>query len=306
MQPTLQACSDLIRTVPGLDCEAGADGQPLLRIDRESARARVACHGAHVLDWTPTGVDPVLFLSKHSVFAPGQPIRGGVPICFPWFGPHPNDPDAPAHGYARLNPWRLVHADELEGDAIQLRLVAPTGPDLAGGRWMVRELDAELRLTIGAELTMTLAVRSTATQDVRFEAALHTYFVVDDVRDIEIRGLEACRYLDKMRQGAEQPATGEPIRFHGETDRVYMDADDACTIHDPGLKRTTHIEKAGSRSTVVWHPWIDKAKRMADFGDDEWPGMVCVETGAIGPNAVILPPGGSHELTAKLRVTPGS
>ena len=135
-----------------------------------------------------------------------------------------------------------------------------------------------------------------------FEDALHTYFSISDIRKVHITGLENCAYVDKMDGAAIKPAAKSAIEFTQETDRIYFDSIEPCVLHDTGWSRRIIVSKSGSRSTIVWNPWIDKAVRMPDFGDDEWPGMVCIETANVGANAIQLQPGEEHTTVAELEV----
>ena len=162
--------------------------------------------------------------------------------------------------------------------------------------------DVRLRVAIEPVLALTMTVRNTTKSPATFEQALHSYFRVGDIRQVHITGLEQVGFHDKV-QGTAQPAAGDAIRFAGETDRVYTGTEDPCVLHDPVLKRRIVVEKRGSRSTVVWNPWTDKAKRMIDFGDDEWPRMCCIETANVAADAVTLPPGASHDMAAMISLT---
>lgn len=296
--------STLVRTTlpPSVVLAPGNGGLPRLTITNDRASAEIYLHGAHVTAWQPRGHAPVLWMSGTSYWQDAKPIRGGVPICFPWFGPHASDPSAPGHGFARLLDWTLVEArDDADGAThLVFELPAPTPPPAA---WP-HACAATFRVTIGSSLTMALEVRNPGSEPFTFEAALHTYFTVQDVRTIAIRGLEGTEYLDKVGGTTRRRQGADPIRFEGETDRVYLATQAACTIDDPGLRRRIVVGKRGSDATVVWNPWVAKAKAMPDYGDDEWPGMVCVETCAVNVHAVTLAPGASHTLTATIDVEP--
>ncbi len=156
------------------------------------------------------------------------------------------------------------------------------------------------RIEVGASLRMSLEVRNDGAEPFTFEEALHTYIGVSDIRQVTLTGLAGCDYLDKMSAGERRRQGEDPIRFTAETDRVYLDTQAACVIHDAGLRRRIQVSKEESDATVVWNPWIAKARAMADFGDDEWPGMLCVETANVGVHARILQPGAAHTMTAAL------
>ena len=278
-----------------------ADGLPHLAIATRSATAQVFFHGAHVAQWRPAGAAaPVLWLSARSYFRDDKAIRGGVPICFPWFGPHPSDPSAPAHGFARLADWTLTGASQ-EGDGTVALTFVLALDEQATPRWPHR-CRVEFHVTIGARLTMMLQVTNTGSDPVTFQEALHTYCAVSDVAQVSIAGLENTEYLDKVEGFARKRHGDAPVRFTGETDRVYVETTATCRIADPGWSRTIVISKSGSVSTVVWNPWAEKAPTFPDLGADEWRRMVCVETANVGAAAIRLPPGRTHVMRAEIAI----
>jgi glucose-6-phosphate 1-epimerase len=242
----------------------------------------------------------VLWLSGQSFFQPARPIRGGVPVCFPWFGPHPTDKSAPAHGFARLAEWTLVEAVETPEGTVVVTFTL-SGDASASPAWP-HAFRIVHRISIGSRLTMALDVHNPGGEPFTFEEALHTYFTVHDIATVTIDGLADTEYLDKTSGFARRLQRDTAIRFTGETDRMYLDTDAPCIIHDSGLQRRIVVSKSGSRSTVVWNPWIDKARAMPDFGDDEWREMVCVETANVGSAAVRLEPGGTHIMSATIEL----
>ena len=288
--------------IPGVvTVAAGNGGLPKLVVTTPQATGEVYLHGAHVTAYQPTGQRPVLFLSGSSRFGAGKAIRGGVPICFPWFGNLDGRKEAPAHGFARTRPWDLVKTEaHADGSAtLSFELV---GDEHSDPYWP-HAFRVAYAVTVGPELKLQLTVFHSGGESFLYEAALHTYLAVDDVRRVTITGLENTPYLDKTRPGHEMPGVDAAVTFTEETDRVYLDTTAACTVADPAAGRTVHVAKAGSTSTVVWNPWVAKAKAMADFGDDEWPTMVCVETCDVGRSAVLIKPGASHTMTATIRAS---
>jgi glucose-6-phosphate 1-epimerase len=286
---------------PTVSLEPGEGQLPRLTVANRQGRAQIYLHGAHVTAWQPEGQAPVIWMSRSSAWDAAKPIRGGVPICFPWFGPHAADASAPGHGFARLADWTLVEARDDEGGATHLafQLSQAASPHPA---WP-HAFAATFRVTVGSTLVMALEVTNAGSHPFTFEEALHTYFAVRDVKAIDIRGLEHTDYLDKVGGTAKKNQGADPIRFTAETDRIYLNTQSACTIHDPGASRRIVVRKSGSEATVVWNPWVAKAKAMPDFGDDEWPGMVCVETCNVNLHAVALAPGATHAMTATIEVT---
>lgn len=255
--------------------------------------------GAHLTEWR-LGDTPVIWVSSESQYAEGQAIRGGVPVCWPWFGPGRSGDLTPAHGFARVAPWRLVQED-CDGSALQLawELTTADVQGLPGSEHFTHEFTARLDVTVEQAASVALTVHNEGAERFDYEVALHTYLHVGDIRQVEIVGLDGCDYFDKVL-GTDATQQG-PVVFEGETDRVYA-SPATVQVHDPVLRRTLVIEKSGSPNTVVWNPWTDKARAMADFADDEWQQMVCVEAATVGGHAVVLGPGQEHTLSTTVRV----
>jgi len=277
---------------------AGVGGFPLVAVSNAHARATIALQGATVVDFQPhnQGQDtqnPVLWLSRHAVYAPGKAIRGGIPLCWPWFGPHPTDSTKPDHGFARTRPWAALGTSVDEDGATTVRL-GLSDDDETRALWP-HAFTLELVVTVGPTLRLTLVARNTGPDPFACSSALHSYFKVGDVTAIAIRGLEGCAYVDKVNGGRSKVQQG-PVTIDGETDRVYTGTMATCTIDDSGLRRRITVAKEGSRSTVVWNPWRDKARRMADVGDDDYQGMVCVEVANALNDTVTVAPGDEHRL----------
>lgn len=259
--------------------------------------AHVYLQGAHVTHFKPCDQEPLLFLSGKSRFEPGKPIRGGVPIIFPWFGPHPTDPTAPQHGFARTMAWELCDSPEAIGVAgVTLRLRSSE----QSRRWLANEFEMVYRVTVGNGLALSLAVTNLSDSPLVFEDALHTYLQVGDVRQVAIEGLAGCQFIDKVDGGRRKVQPGGAFKIEGETDRVYLNTLDTVSVTDPVMNRRLVVSKCESKSTVVWNPWIAKAKAMADFGDDEWQRMLCIETANAADNRMTLAPSATHRLSATL------
>jgi glucose-6-phosphate 1-epimerase len=273
-----------------------------LTIETGLCAAELYLHGAHLCRWQPRHQShPVLWMSESSRFEAGAPIRGGVPICFPWFGTRAGDPSAPVHGIARISAWTLDGAG-LEGDgSVVVRLSLDCGA--LEVPHAPHDLHLAYELHLGRELSMALTVTNRGGVPCTFEEAVHTYFSVGDVRQVSVAGLEGATYVDKVDGGTRKTQPDEPVTIGAETDRLYLDTGTAVTLADRVLGRSIRLEKTGSRSTVVWNPWVAKSRAMPDFGDDEWPGMLCIETANAADNAVTLPPHASHTMTAAIRVT---
>jgi glucose-6-phosphate 1-epimerase len=281
---------------------AGNGGLPAVTVKtKDGAEGTVYLHGAHVASWTPervAGGEDVLWLSGKSAWLPDKPIRGGVPICFPWFGPKKDDPSAPAHGFARLRPWELESIDA-QNSAIVVTLL--TRSDDATRKLWPFDFALRHRVSFGNELSLSLELTNTGAAPLLADEALHTYFHIGDIHKVTIKNLNATRYLDKM-DGAKEKTQHGDLTLTGETDRVYLDTLAPVTIEDPAKDRKIIVAKENSHATVVWNPWIAKAKAMPDFGDDEWPHMLCVETCNVAAHQLHLAPNQTHIMTAKIRV----
>jgi glucose-6-phosphate 1-epimerase len=261
-------------------------------VSRGGMTGEVFLQGAQVTAWQPPGARPVIFTSSHAVFASGKAIRGGIPIIFPWFGPHPTDPAAPQHGVVRAAMWRLDSVEQ-DPDAVTLALsVAPDGFALT------------CRVSFGAELRIALTARNTSNNALDFEEALHTYFAVSDVERVSVSGLEGSGFIDKTAGMQRRPPSDAPLSLAKETDSVYLDTPEKLAINDPAWHRRIVIEKSAA-SAIVWNPWPEKAAAMADLGADNWRGMLCVETGNVADDRVRLPPSATHEMTTRITLDAG-
>jgi glucose-6-phosphate 1-epimerase len=251
------------------------------------AEAEIYLQGAHIAHWTPRSQKPVLFMSAKTFLAPGKPIRGGVPIIFPWFGARSDGQPGPAHGFARTSLWAVESTRLLDSGAAELVFTLPGHA-------------VRFTATIGIELEMALSVSNQTAEPLIYEEALHTYFSVSDVCNVSVEGLEGTTYIDKTDGFIRKVQPNAPIRIAKETDQVHLSTTSTCIVSDPGQGRSIVIRKTGSNSTVIWNPWIAKTAGMADMAPDEWQGMICVETANAADNAVTLAPGESHRLTATI------
>lgn len=273
----------------------GRGDLPMLEIATPWSSAGLYLHGAHVTHFQKQGEPPLLFMSQCSRFEPGAPIRGGIPIIFPWFGKSPGKPGQ--HGFARVKVWELTEVLSPPDGSVTVRLRLPGCAELPG-------IEVNYLVTVGETLAVELIVLNKSSAELNFENCLHTYFLVGDINAVSVAGLQGVDYLDSLADRARKTETAEVIRFTGEVDRVYVDTPHAMEIRDCSLRRTIRVEKSGSASTVVWNPWIAKAKSMSDFGDEEYQTMVCVESGNVAMNQVELAAGQSAKLKVKLSSAP--
>lgn len=282
--------------------EEGPGGLTRAWIDTTQGQSEIYLQGAHLTRWQPaTAVHPVLFLSSRSFFASGKAIRGGVPVVFPWFGERQDGLPGPQHGFARSMPWEVVAAERHGSDAggMTLRLLPnQTTRDLGFDPFV-----ATLEVISGPTLEVRLSVENLGDEQMVIGDALHAYFTVSDVHQVEVTGLAGTDYIDKADGAKQKHQDAQAIRFRGETDQLHLNTTAPVTIHDPGWNRRIVIEKEGSNSTVVWNPWQEKAAKLADLGD-VWPGFVCVEPANARENAVTIEPGAVHTLVMRVRVEP--
>ncbi len=269
-----------------------------LQINTAHSSAELYLHGAHITHFQRNNEPPILFMSQLSRFQEGLPIRGGIPVIFPWFGSREGEA---AHGFARTQTWELREVSQLAQGAVALRLTLPDSPSAA----LFPKFTVEYTVTVGQTLAAELTVANASPdQDFTFETCLHSYFCVGDIASASVTGLKGVDYLDKTENFARKTERSEHIKISQETDRIYLDTAAPVEIHDSKLKRRLRLEKSGSLSTVVWNPWIAKAQQMPDFGNDEYQQMLCVESGNVADNRLTLPAGKSASLKIEISALP--
>lgn len=295
-------------SMPGQDVPAlpptvrradGPGGMAVLDVDAPGGTARIHRQGAQVMAWRPATGAPVLWASRDAVYRPGVPMRGGVPVCLPWFAARA-DGVGPAHGIARTRDWLLTEIGEAD-DSVNLALELRY--DGSGEPSWPYPLRARLGVSVGSRLGLALEVLNTGERTFVVQAALHTYLAVGDVRDVRVRGLEGCSYVDKVAGGVRRPASGAELRVTGEIDRVY-DQPGTVTVADPTVGRTVVVESRHSTHAVIWNPWREQAAALPDMADDEWSSMLCVETAVGLAGGMPLGPGESLAMDAGITVRP--
>ena len=288
---------------PGLVFRDDPSGLVFAEIDSTQATASICLQGAHLVTWRPRDqAEPVIWVSDAAKYAPGKSIRGGVPVCWPWFGPHATESGFPAHGFARTVPWQVTKTETQADGATRIGFVLVQNEQTRAQ--FAHACRLELILTVGTSLRAELITTNLDNEPLTIGEALHTYFHIGDIGQARVLGLDGCVFVVKVDGGARKRQDG-PIRFTGETDRVYLDTEATCVIEDPQLKRRIVIDKTGSRSTVVWTPWQDKADKMGDLGSNEgWRRMVCVESGNALDNVVGIAAGEAHALRVVYRAEP--
>lgn len=291
-----------------------ASGLVVAEIGNPQATATLCLQGAHLMTWQPRSQStPVIWLSRDAKLAAGKSIRGGVPVCWPWFGAHAAEPGFAsgetsavprfsAHGYARTAPWQVIESGTEPDGATRLTLRLLESKKTRT-QWP-HEARLELTVSVGETLRMELSTENTGEFGFTISEALHAYFRVGDIGAVRVTGLAGCTYWDKAGGSTLKKQSGI-IRFEGETDCVYINTAAACAIEDDALKRRIRIAKSGSLSTVVWTPWTAKAERMGDLGQpDGWREMLCVESANALDNALHVAAGTRHTLVVEYRAEP--
>jgi glucose-6-phosphate 1-epimerase len=299
MDSTAAAELDRRFGIPGVAkvCE-GNSGLPRVLVSGPFGHGEMYLHGAHVSSWKPAGKDEVLFMSTKARWEEGQAIRGGIPICFPWFRAKADDPRAPVHGFVRTKTWQLDSIAETEaGVAVTMFIES----DENTRRWWPGQFRLEHRVTFGSELSLELLCANTGATSLRLEEALHTYNRVADVARVRLHGLDSVRFLDNTDSNKAKQQRGDVV-IASQTDNAYLDTESPIDLFDTDGRRRIRLTKTNSRTTVVWNPWREGAAGLRDLGDGEWKQFVCVEASNILDAAINLTPGQQHRMTAVLTV----
>lgn len=291
--------SDLIDSCHLSHCsvEEITPGYPVLTVKNDHCRARIALHGAHVIDFQPTGHAPVIYTSPDAIYTEGKAIRGGIPICWPWFSGHPENPTLPAHGLARYRFWKLT-GSRTTPDFTELTFTFDTS-DVPADLWPHKTI-AELRIRLGKDLHLELTSTNHSNVVITIGGALHSYFHISSIHNVHLDGLDQVSYCSTT--SPEFMTQSGPIRIESEVDRIYYPSNQTVEIHDPSLNRRIRIEKSGSQSTIVWNPWIENSKAFADLPDDGYLNFVCIETANALGDVYQLAPSASHTLSTTISI----
>jgi len=240
-----------------------------------------------------------LWVSRQAIYTPGKAIRGGIPICWPWFADHPTDSGQPAHGLVRNRMWEVLDTAVVEGGQTQIRLGVSDNSQTR--EIWPHSFRLTVTVTIGSQLKVDLVGVNTGDKTMVCGGALHAYFSVAAIDQVVIHGLDRCTYIDKVDALKRKQQEG-PVKITGLTDSVYLDTTDDCVIEDQSKSRRIRIAKSNSRSTVIWNPWSDKAAGMSDFGDQEYLTMVCVETANAANDVISVGPGQTHHMGTRISI----
>ena len=275
-----------------------------LRVQTERAELLIAEQGAQVLRYQVHGQEPVIWMSEEAAFEAGNSVRGGIPVCWPWFGDLMRNPPQvqalhaggrlPAHGLVPGIPWLLME-NAIEGDTVRLVLAIPPTTESPALRHLPPGIELRLEILLDDRLHLNLTTRNGSEQHIALTQALHSYFAVSSIHNVTVDGLEGRRYIETLEGWAEREQK-RPLVVSSETDRIYLDLPPHLAIRDEGWNRRIHIEASGSTSAVVWNPWVSKARRLSQFADDAWQRMLCIETANVMEDLVELEPGAEHTM----------
>lgn len=286
--------------IPGqVNFISGKGDLSFIKVQNQTATALISLLGGQILSFKPkTEAVDMLFLSKKSFYEDGKAIRGGIPVCWPWFGPDPKGLHRPNHGFVRNHQWKVLSTESTEDETkLSLQFIESQKKEKTWKQPFTLKLD----FTIGRNLSLALTTHNTGNQPFSITQAFHTYFRVGDINPIQVIGLEGCTYFDKLDQGKEKTQTGV-VTIAEEVDRIYQDVDNHVVLSDPMLNRRIEIVSQNCKTGVVWNPWQKTSRKMVDLGNQDYKHFVCVETGNIAFDLIQIPPGGAHSLITTYKI----
>ena len=275
-------------------------GFTYIEINNSKAHATISTYSGQVLSYRPKGQQhDLLFVSDKAYYEDGKAIKGGIPVCWPWFGPDPDDQGRPAHGFVRNRQWGVTASESLADGSTRV-VLSLVDTDETRGIWP-HPFKLDIEITVGDSLTVALVTHNTGDGSITVSQALHSYFQVGDISKVRVLGLEGTDYLDKV-DGAARKTQAGPVTIEGEVDRIYTGVTGTQVIDDESLGRKIHITSRGCSTAVVWNPWSKIAASMGDLGDDDYRKMICVETANAGPETVEIAAGGEYRLEAEYTI----
>lgn len=275
-------------------------GFTYIEINNAKAHATISTYSGQVLSYRPKSQNnDLLFVSEKAHYAPGKAIKGGIPVCWPWFGPDPDDRGRPAHGFVRNRQWEVI-ASESCADGSTKVVLALADSEETRNIWP-RPFKLCIEITVGDSLKLALLTQNTGSDSFTISQALHTYFYVGDIAKVQVHGLDGASYLDKTDGFAQKTQTG-PVTIDAEVDRIYTGVTGELVIDDASLGRKIRIASSGCSTAVVWNPWIELAASMGDLDDADYKHMICVETANAGPETVEIAAGDSYRLEAEYTI----
>jgi len=274
------------------------DYPPCAILKSDFSICEISLYGAHVLSFIPADSVDLLMLSSKAVYKRGKAIRGGIPICWPWFGPNAAERTLPAHGFARISEWLVSNSGINQNDVPFIKFYLESNEE--SKKYWPCKFRLELTVMASSSLSVSLTTFSKDFQDMTISNALHSYLKISSINDIEITGIENTQYIDSTDNDKRKLQKG-PLRISGEVDRAYINTENDCFISDPGLNRIICVSKQNSKTTVIWNPWIKKGNTLVDFDYNGFEKMVCIETANAVNNTITLKPGGRHTVSMNIQ-----
>ena len=271
----------------------GAGDFPVVEISNQKAKAVISIYSAQVLSFQPLNeATDLMFVSDLAYYQAGKATKGGVPICWPWFGPAPHDGGA-SHGFVRNRMWVLSHTEALASGDTKVVFSLKSSEDTL--ELWPHPFELTFEVVVGESLSLTLTTKNIGNEPLSLTQALHTYFSVGDIHQVQVGGLDQLSYIDKVDGGTEKVQEGV-VCFSSEVDRIYQNVQSNLVIDDPALGRKVKIHAKGSQTAVVWNPWAEISKNMADLADSDYLNFVCVETANAAQEVIQVPPNEEYNL----------
>lgn len=280
----------------------GQGGLTMIRVNSPKASALISTHAGQVLSYQPTTVsDDLMFLSAKAYYQDGKAIKGGAPVCWPWFGPDPEGKGRSAHGFVRNRPWNVINTEMTPDGDIKIVLNLQDTPQTREIWPHAFSLTQEI--LVGDSLNLTLLTHNTGNELLSIIQGFHTYFRIGDITQTSVLGLQDCLYIDKIDNNATKKQAGV-VTITSEVDRIYQNVGNTLIIDDQALNRCIQIISQGNNTAVVWNPWKEIAAEMADLEDTDYQRFLCVETTNAASDVIAIAPGQDFRLVANYSVIP--
>lgn len=278
----------------------GDGGFPFISVQNQSAKALISVYAGQVLSFQPTNEpEDLLFKSAKAFYQAGKAIKGGVPICWPWFGPDPEGQNRPSHGFVRNRAWTVVSTSTISDSETQV-VLGLVDTEETQAIWP-QSFELKLEITVGTTLKLDLVTRNTGNQPFMLTQALHTYFRVGGIDQVQVLGLEDTHYLDKTDGGTEKIQDGA-VAIATEVDSVYKNVAGELVIVDAALGRRIRITSSGSQTAIVWNPWVENSIKSADLDDLDYQQFVCVETANAANDVIAVQPQREFRISATYQI----
>lgn len=270
-----------------------ANGLEYVDVDTPLCQARIFLQGAQIEFFQPKGQAPLLWVSSAEDYQTGQGLRGGIPVCWPWFGMK-ETPGWPQHGFARTRLWELTWV-AIKDPCVELKFSLNIADE--DKQYWPHDTKVDMFFTLNDTLTVSLINTNLSSYPVSFTQALHSYFPVADITKLKANGFEGAQYIEFGEGPFKQQ--GDEVLFNKETDRVYTNLSDIQELNTP--QGTIEVSRENSGSAVLWNPWIDKSVWLSRFNAEDYLSMVCLEAANVLEDAVTLAPNETHTLTTRIR-----